>query len=163
MLGSFIPEEYRKRLKNKFYPLSLKNENLAKTDKKISSSAPQSFASALNDKGVDNFNRDIEQFLKTLESKEKSLIASPCSKTIREYREAIGNFLKKASKNYNAFPFYKNRRHNIVIKTWQVLDTKLEKIYKDVIGKQINGVMLLDQLQSVKGLIIDLKIGEQRK
>lgn len=39
------------------------------------------------------------------------------------------------------------------------MDKKLEELYKGVISKQLTGLMLLDKLHSIKGLIVDLKVG----
>jgi uncharacterized protein YaaR (DUF327 family) len=160
MLDPMVPEEYRKGSPQSRVPSYLLNRN--KKNQKVSANQTRNFASAIEDKAEEQFKGEVDSFLKKLDVLEKALLDNPTEKTVFEYRNSIGSFLKKTSRNYGAMEFYKRRSPN-PLKLWRTLDSDLESIYKGVVSKQLKGMMLLDKLHSVKGLIIDLKIGKEGK
>ena len=108
----------------------------------------------------EDFEEDINSFLEELALLEKKLIETPNEQNIQNYRTSIGKFLKKVSKNYSSFEFYTKKR--LRCKIWKVIDQELEELYRGVIKKNLNGLLLLNKLHEIKGLIIDLKIGDKK-
>lgn len=155
MLESLVPEQFRKNLNRKYTPSSLGKKEKKETSQSGNVNKP--FAAALEEKAKDNFEQDIDSFLEEIEGLEKTLMESPSRESVDQYRKSISGFLKKVSKNYSAFEFYTRKRMRC--KIWKVMDQKLEDLYKGVISKQLKGLLLLDKLHEIKGLIVDLKVG----
>lgn len=161
MLESQIPDALLKSLNRRSVtgtPIDKKQRRGKKQVTEIAQS--QSFTAALEEKAFDNFEQDVDDFLDQLDSLGQDLIEKPNRESVDNYRNAIGGFLKKVSKNYAPFEFYSRRRRDTrKYQIWQVMDLKLDELYKGIISRQLTGLMLLDKLHSIKGLIVDLKVG----
>ncbi|PKL14393.1 MAG: hypothetical protein CVV50_02550 [Spirochaetae bacterium HGW-Spirochaetae-6] len=161
VLDSLIPDDYRKRLFNR--PLG--GNVLKKKNKTGEPASKPVFQGALEEKGLELYESELDTFLGQLEQLEKNLLDKPNEETVRKYRRGMGDFLSKVSKNYAHFEFYKRKfggQSKIKYNIWNVIDRDLEKLYQDVVKGQLKGFMLLDKLKEMKGLIIDLRIGEAK-
>jgi uncharacterized protein YaaR (DUF327 family) len=154
MLDSLIPDEFRKRMFNQKF-----NQNNIR--KKSKESKNVSFSNIVEEKAEENFSRDIDEFLIDLSKLEKNLMDHPNEETIESYRKAISGFFKNMSANYQILDF--SRKKGKSQKILRVIDQELDNLYKEVFGNNLRGLMLLGKLQKIKGLIIDLKIGEEKK
>lgn len=149
-------EEFRKKNSyNKDIPVSfLKN----KAAQKKNSTAVGTFNDVIDEKAEENFNQNIDEFISNLSVLEQNLLRKPSEQSVREYKTSISLFLKKMSTNFKSFQFYTRKKHEKVMKViYQVVDKDLNEIYKKVVSGNLQGLMLLDKLKEIKGLIIDLK------
>ena len=163
MLYSLIPEKFRKLFHSKtnhkaINQKSIENKNIS-NKQKLSKSKTKSFSDTLEDNAKNDYFKDFDEFLQKLNNLEKSLIDNPSEMSVKKYRDSISVFLKKMSRNYQKFEFYRRRKGTYRI--WKVIDHKLEELYKGVVTKQLKGMMLLGDLKQIKGLIVDMKVGKE--
>ncbi len=156
MLDSLIPDDYKNSYSSHSLPVSfLKN----KSKKKLEKTSGKDFSNIVQGKGEGLFESDINQFLEQLESLEQELVDKPNSDTVFKYKKGISDFLTRLTKNYKHFEFYNRKKYRC--KIWTVVDKQLEDLFNGVVSTQLKGIMLLDKLQEIKGLIIDLKVGNK--
>jgi len=159
VLEPLIPAELRKKIQE-----TPQKTGFKKSLSKNKETQGKSFHSILENQVEDNFITETDSFLDSLENLEQDFLEKPNITTMGSYRKAIGDFLRKVTSNYAHMDFYRTRRgQQTTFRIWQILDTELDKTYREVLSGQVKAFMLLDKLQEIKGLIIDLKVGKEEK
>lgn len=103
---------------------------------------------------------ELDQLLVDIDKQGKELVKNMTLKDLKNYRQLIANYIKKATGEMYSLKiengdYYNPHKEYITI---QKIDEELEKITANLLQEESNNLFVLDRINYIKGMLLNITV-----